>query len=80
MEDYKRIGSTAIHIVPSDNSQNKYMTLVYDHKQYMWRNADIYANEMETCIEIAKIVFNNTDTIHDDDLNITIDYGDVSEQ
>lgn len=72
--DYLRIGNTAIHIVPADNQDYKYMTLVYDLKTYSWRNADIYANDQITCINIANIIFGDG-ALQDKDLNITIDYG-----
>ena len=76
--DYMRISDTPIHIVASDNPDFKYMVMAYDLKNYIWRNADIYHNTKQSCINIANIVFGDDTNISDKDLNITIDYGTES--
>lgn len=76
MNGYTRIGDTAIHILPSDRKDSKFMVMAYDPKQYVWRNIEIYEDTEQECIDIANIVFGqDTITDEDKDVTITVDYG-----
>lgn len=73
-EKYFKSWENVFKIVDSDNKEYKYNVEIYDKKNCIWKNADIYSDSIEECKEITLFVFNGL-TDDDRDVNITIDYG-----
>lgn len=69
--NFFKCGDQTFHVVKS-NEKNAYSVKIYDYKSHMWCSADIYGKTVKECKDITKYVY---DAIADENINVTIDYG-----
>ena len=65
-----RCGENVFRFIKSDDG---FSTLIYDFKAHLWVSADISGKTLKECKDICTYVF---DGVPDEDINITIDYGE----